>query len=356
MNSYRRSKIGIIGGGISGISAAFNLHEYFDITLFEKNAVIGGHSNTITVTDHVNHPHDIDTGFIVYNDRNYPGLTEFFKSMNIERIETEMSFSFVNDNKQIQYAGTLKGLTPTFKSLFSCRHIKLLLGIWRYSRKLEHHRAKFVGARVSIVDALSDIGTPPELIENYFCPIAGAIWSCPVEDVQAIPADTYINFFSNHGLLNLLRRPKWYSIKGGSRRYLDKFQQLFKGTILTNASVEKISENTDSVDVKLSSGELITFDKVIVATHADQALRIVSGVQSLGDQSLKVLKSYRYTRNRVTLHTDTNVLPHNRRLWASWNVRRTKVSGSEVSETTYYMNRLQRLKSSTNFFNNSTLS
>lgn len=341
-------KIAIVGSGISGISAAMNLHAKFEISLFEKMHQIGGHSNSIVVNDIEGKEFQIDTGFIVLNDRNYPNFSDFLRQLDVKMKKTDMTFSYTDSNHQIQYAGTKSGLFPPISKLFDVKHWRMLLGIYKYSRILGSYRRKHSIPKKSIGEFLQELGCPPDLINHYFLPIASAIWSCDRRNSDSILADAYINFFSNHGLLQLNDRPKWFSVEGSSRSYLNEFEKKFKGEIFTNSNIVQVSDDENNVEILTDDGRKLIFDAVIIATHSDTAMDLTR--KKLSSRKHEILKQHPYTQSDVILHTDESYLPSGRRYWASWNVMSFEgQNGNPSLETTYYMNRLQQLESKTNF-------
>ena len=339
--------VGIVGAGISGISAAYSLHNHHKVTLIDARDEIGGHANSVLTLDVSEREVNVDTGFIVYNDKNYPNFSNFIRDLGIETSHSDMSFSYTNVHDGSGYAGTLAGLFPSIKAMQSLRHGKFLWNIYKFSALLGKRASCYDNIDISIVDALADLGCPDDVIRKYFVAVASAIWSCDRDDALNIPASVFVDFFSNHGLLGISHRPKWFSITGGSRKYLEEFSKRFSGRILTATDVKFITLADDSVSIRSNNGPEMKFDMVIVATHSDQALQIV---EDLPPEMRCILSAYRYSRNEVVLHTDTTLMPKNRRLWASWNVLSYRDDGVQTGTSiTYNMNRLQRLETSSEF-------
>ncbi|MEC8986749.1 MAG: FAD-dependent oxidoreductase [Chloroflexota bacterium] len=340
-------EIGIVGSGISGISAAYHLQNQHKITLFEREDSLGGHTNSIAVSDDEGQSFNIDTGFIVFNDRNYKHFSKFIEELEVPTVETDMSFSYTDSSKSIGYAGTSNGLFPTVKSFLNPRHTWRLWNIYKYSKLLDANSDKFSDRSISIHDALKGFQCPDDVIDSYFTPIASAIWSCNQKDSQKIPANAYVNFFQNHGLLSISERPAWFTIKGGSKQYLKKFEETFKGNIKKGNKVVSIIENSSKVEVRCLNEPAISFDAVILATHADISAKIHTNTP---DSKMEVLNQYKYSDNFAVLHKDVTYMPSNEKVWASWNVKR-QIQANQISsfEVTYNMNRLQRLTSKTNF-------
>ena len=266
--------IGIVGGGISGISAAYHLQDQHKITLFEKEDRLGGHTNSIPASDDEGRQFNIDTGFIVFNDRNYKHFSKFIRKLNIPTVKTDMSFSYTDSSKSIGYAGTSSGLFPNVKSFLNPKHTWRLWNIYKYSKLLATSSDKFSEPGISIYDALKEYKCPDDVIDSYFTPIASAIWSCNQEYSRKIPAKAYINFFQNHGLLSISERPTWFTIKNGSKQYLKKFEETFNGNIKKGNEVVSVTENPSKVEVRCINERAISFDAVILATHADISAKI----------------------------------------------------------------------------------
>ena len=344
----RKLDIAIIGAGISGIAAAHHLQHSHRVTLFEQKSQIGGHANTVRVKDRVGEECDIDTGFIVFNDKNYPLFSDFLSELKVNVKSTDMSFSYTNNLKNISYAGTPESVIQILKNPSRRNDIKTLFNIYRYSKALKKTADDSSLNNISIREHLLKIGCPPDTIEHYFVPIASAIWSCDNMDSGDIPANAYINFFNNHGLLGLFDRPHWYTITGGSKEYINNFKGQFKGDVVTDQEISNVQETDQKVTISCSNHATYDFDKVIMATHADTTLQIVT---SLPTAKSSILESHRYTHNNVFLHTDANLMPNEREVWACWNAI-SYLGTDDLTKTyvSYFSNRLQKLNTKTQFF------
>ncbi|MBN19343.1 MAG: hypothetical protein CL758_07730 [Chloroflexi bacterium] len=341
--------IGIIGAGISGISTAYNLQNTHNITLIESKSHLGGHSNTINVVDSNSKKLNIDTGFIVMNPKNYPNFNDFLKKLNIQLIKSEMSFSYYNNVNKIQYAGTLRGLFPNLRKLFTINHYKLLYSIVKYSKIMysDYMSGKIQNKDTTISEYLTSIKCPKYVIENYFYPIAASIWSSPKHQIENYPARSYIQFFYNHGLLRILNREEWFTIKGGSVEYVKKFENQFNGNIIKNTTITNIIKQKNKILVNGENNYKNEFDIIVLSCHADQALSLINAPTK---NEHDILSAFKYTKNNVILHTDTSIMPKNKKTWASWNF----ISSNDKSNITheslhYYMNKLQKLDSNENF-------
>jgi len=337
-------KIAIIGSGISGISAAFHLQNSHQVTILEKNTMIGGHTNSIEIIDDIGIKRNIDTGFIVFNNRNYPEFSTFLDIMNVPYQISDMSFSYTNILNNISYSGKFSGLFPSTKSLFSKHKWNFIYKIIRTSKKLQLNVSKYGANSMSIYEALLDLNCPKEIMDDYFLPMASAIWSSNEKSVAETPADTFLRFFSNHGLLSFRNKPKWYSILGGSRTYLNRFETQFKGIIKTDSEVIKINHKNKNIEVILKTQKNMIFDIVIIATHSDIAKTMS---RDANPYKAQILEEYKYNKNRAVLHTDVSFLPNNKKIQASWNVIKNPEStkNGDHYEITYYMNKLQKIHS-----------
>ena len=337
-------KVAVIGAGISGISAAYHLQEFGNVTLFESASRIGGHANTIPVADDKLGFLNVDIGFIVYNDRNYPGICQFLSELEVESVPTDMTFSYSNEENGFRYAGSLKGFFPDIKDMFDVRRFMFLRDIIKYSKYLQSNSVSYRGNMVRMSDALRDAGCPDRVISQYFIPITGAIWSCGNENAAKLPVDTFINFFENHGLFSLFDRPNWFSVKGGSRRYLEIFERDFKGSIFYDSEVQSVQSIDNGFVVQTFNGCYSPYDYVVFATHANVSSDILNRSEYCNPEVIETLNSYEYTQNEVVLHEDVSFLPDNQRLWASWNVKSARACSENYrSQTTYFMNKLQGL-------------
>jgi len=338
-------KIAVIGAGISGISAAYHLQSKHDVTLMEKANKIGGHANSVAVDDETLSGVNVDTGFIVFNDRNYPLFTKFLHQLGVNFVKTDMSFSYTNLSAKVGYAGTAKGLTPTLSKTFSLHHWLRIKGLYKYSRILSSFEKRDLPAG-NIVECLEEVGCPKDVIENYFIPMASAIWSCDQSASREIPSRAFIDFFLNHGLLGFKDRPNWNTVLGGSQSYLEAFQHSFQGQIKLHQDVNIVLERSSKVVVTTQTG-VESFDCVVIATHADTSLQMLPGIPTA---KKSILLKHKYVENQVVLHNDEKFMPLNERMWASWNVNgEDGGDGTTIFQTSYFMNRLQRLKAENSY-------
>ena len=335
------SKIAVIGGGVAGIVAAHLLQNDHQVTLFEQHDYLGGHTHTVTIEEGPDAGTGVDTGFIVFNEATYPLFIAFLDQLGVASRATEMSFGFHCRETGFTYAGNnLNGVFSQRANLVSPRFWRFLLEIGRFCRQAE---ADLAG------DA--DLGTlayylarhrfQPFMADHYLAPMAAAIWSTPAGRVTAFPARSFLRFFKNHGLLDLRHRPRWRTVSGGSHSYVRAFRDRFRGAIRLDSPVQQVRRADDGVELAFADRSAERFDAVVVAAHADQALRLLADPSA--DES-RLLGAWRYELNTTVLHTDTSVLPPVERARACWNFRRERGDqGERPVYVTYSMNLLQGL-------------
>lgn len=329
-------KIAIVGSGISGLTCAYHLHDSCDITVFEAENYIGGHTHTVSI-EHQGERADIDTGFIVFNDRTYPHFIALLDELGVHYQPTEMSFSVRNDSINLEYNGhTIATLFAQRSNMLKASFYSMLLEIIRFNKNVR----KETDGDITIGQFLKENNYSTLFIDNYLLPMISAIWSMGLDSCKDFPLQFFIRFFKNHGLLDLSNRPQWYTIKGGSSRYIGPLTSKFSNKIHCNTSIKKIARTADSKIIVSTEKEDIHFDEIILACHGDQALRLLSN-PSFDEQ--RILGSFQFTSNKVILHTDTSLLPKRKKSWASWNYRMVD-SGKEHTSLTYNMNILQRLQ------------
>lgn len=337
----RKLKVAVVGAGISGVVSAYLLDQQHDVTLFEARARLGGHTHTVVLPSGPDAGTPIDTGFIVLNDKTYPNFHKFLSSLSVDTRESCMSFGYYCEQSGLAYAGTdLNGLFARRRNLLSPTFWNMVWQIKKFSQYAIESLARDEIGQVSLGGFLDRGGFGRFFRDHYLVPLSAAIWSCSDTSVLDFPAETFVRFFNNHGLLDLRDRPQWQTVVGGSHAYLRAFEKQFRGKILLSTPVDTVMRTEGGVVVKTRDGGSETFDKIIIATHADQAFRMLMD-PSPGEQALQ---AWSYSRNRTVLHSHSEVLPPNKRAWASWNYRRQseKPHFTPVS-VTYHMNRLQGL-------------
>lgn len=338
-------KVAIIGSGISGLVAAYRLSPSHEITVFEANDYVGGHTHThdITLGDE---RHSIDTGFIVFNDWTYPNFIALLDELGVPSQPTNMSFSVRDDRSGLEYNGeSLNRLFAQRRNVFSPRFYVLIADILRFNR-LVRSSAGSSEQRATVGEFLKKHRFSREFSEQYLLPMGAAIWSCPVGAFSQFPIQFIIEFYQNHGLINLVNRPIWRVIQGGSKTYVEAITKAFQDRIRLRTPIIQVRREQDQVLLKARGGETETFDHVIFACHSDQALRILGEDATATEREL--LSAFPYGKNIAVLHTDETQLPKSRRAWASWNYR-IRGDADALPSVTYNMNILQGLKSKHTF-------
>jgi predicted NAD/FAD-binding protein len=335
-------KIAIIGTGISGLGAASILHPHYDITLYEKNDYIGGHSRTVTVkTEEGIVP--VDTGFIVFNKRNYPLLTRLFDFFGVPIVKSRMSFGASINGGFLEY-GTEK-ISHMFarkKNWVRPEFWRMIFDILKFNKMARGYIS--YDPSFTLGDCLNEIGTG-KWFRNYFLlPMGSAIWSMPFDKMLQFPASTFIRFFDNHGLLTVRDQPQWYTVQGGSCEYIRRITNPFKDRIHLRRGVQKVWRTGEGVMVEDVHGHQTLYNDVVFACHADQALGMI--VNPSADET-NMLSAFRYQPNRMVLHGDVKFMPRNRKIWASWVYLSNRAGGANASlSLSYWMNNLQPLQTS----------
>lgn len=335
-------KIAIVGTGISGLTAAYMLQNKHDITVFEKDDRLGGHTATKTI-ELDGERFNVDTGFIVFNDWTYPNFIRLLDKLNVASLPTSMGFSVFKPSEDYEYSGSgLNGLFADRRKLLSLNHWKMIKDILKFNKKsVQDWQQEKITASTTLGEYLQQEGYCREFRDYYLIPMGSAIWSSSCDDMMLFPALFFIKFFHNHGLLSVSNRPTWRVISDGSKSYIAPLIAGFKNRIRCADPVISIQRGESNVTVKSASGEHI-FDQVIIASHSDQALNML---QDPTPNETNVLQALRYRENTVTLHTDARWLPKRKRAWTSWNYCLSE-DGSRLPVLTYNMNILQHLNSS----------
>ncbi|MEW5755550.1 MAG: FAD-dependent oxidoreductase [Pseudomonadota bacterium] len=334
-------KIAIIGGGIAGLASAWLLSRKHDVTLFERNDYIGGHTHTLEV-DTPRGPLAVDTGFIVYNEPNYPNLTNLFRTLDVATRASDMSFGVSVDQGALEYAGSnLNTLFAQRRNLLEPRFLGMLRDVLRFNRRAKQILAQPVIEDISLGDFLLREAYGAEFRDHYLLPMAAAIWSCPTATMLAFPLASFLRFFANHKLIDLFGRPEWRTVVGGSHEYVKRMLRLLEGRVFISTPAVAVTRLGDAVAVIAGDGEQRCFDQVILACHADEALALLSHPS---EHEKKILGSFSYQKNHAILHRDARLMPRNPRAWSSWNylAQRDRQQVTAVS-VTYWMNRLQGL-------------
>jgi len=340
-------KIAVIGTGIAGNVAAHRLARRHEITVYEADSRIGGHTNTVDVLT-AGQRWAIDTGFIVFNDVTYPNFIALLDELGVESQSSDMSFSVSNRRSGLEYNGaSLNALFAQRSNLLRPSFYRMLLDILRFNREAPALLDDPAGSAL-LGDYLDANGYSREFVDHYIVPMGAAIWSATPEGMRGVPAAFFIRFFHNHGLLSVNDRPTWRVIKGGSRRYVEKLVAGHRDRIRLNAAVEWVRRHPEYIEVKAAGAESERFDRVFLACHSDQALRLLADPTP---QEREVLGAIDYQLNEAVLHTDASLMPRRRRAWAAWNYHVPEFAENPDGKVmlTYNMNILQGLDAPVDF-------
>ncbi len=330
----RPKRIAVIGSGISGLSAAWLLAGRHEVTLFEAENRLGGHSNTVQAYGFA-----VDTGFIVHNRATYPNLCALFEHLDVPTRPTEMSFAVSMDGGRLEYSGSgPSGLFAQRRNIASPRFWAMLTDLLRFYRSAPRDLPRL--GEMSLADYLDLNGYGEAFREDHLFPMAAAIWSTPTAQIGAYPAAAFIRFCANHGLLKLVNRPVWRTVEGGSRVYVERLRQQFRGRVVAGNPVVQVEPRPHGVRLRAADGGEQMFDEVVLATHADQALAMIAAPTV---EEARLLGAFGYSRNLAVLHGDAGHMPQNRAAWAAWNYLCEGRGPSRKLSVTYWMNALQGL-------------
>ncbi|MET0076708.1 MAG: FAD-dependent oxidoreductase [Candidatus Thiodiazotropha lotti] len=341
-------RIGIVGSGIAGLSAAWLLKNRYQVDLYEQNDYVGGHTHTIEVLEGSGMI-PIDTGFIVYNEPNYPLLTALLDYLDVETQNNDMSFAVSIDSGSLEYAGdNLKKLFAQRQNLFDFQFLSMIKEIVRFNNQCQNHLHQG-DYSISLGDFLDLNGYNHQFRYNYLLPMAAAIWSCPTSTMLSFPFSSFAQFFKNHGLVKLKNRPQWKTLVGGSWQYVKVMANSLGSRIKINQSVTSVRRTSSGVEITTKSGHKESYDALIIASHADQAVALIENPNPL---EADCLGKFRYQDNTVYLHTDRGLMPRLRDVWSSWNyIADDELETQERAvSVSYWMNRLQRLKAEKDYF------
>ena len=339
--------VAIIGSGISGLTCGYYLHKEHNVTLFEANDYIGGHTATVDVQLD-GERYAVDTGFIVFNDRTYPNFIELMDEIGVSGIASQMSFSVRNDANGLEYNGhTVSTLFAQKRNWLNPKFYRFIFEILRFNKQVKAIASQNAGQDITLGEFLTSHGFSRFFCDNYILPMGAAIWSSTLADMRAFPLTFFARFFLNHGLLDITNRPQWYVIKGGSREYIGPLTKGFSDRIRLNTPVDGVTRDQAGVTVHFD-GRSERFDHVIFACHSDQALKMLRDASSA---EYAVLSKLEYQANDVVLHTDESLLPERQAAWASWNYRLSGADGEEnaAPTLTYNMNILQHIEAPQTF-------
>ena len=340
-------KIAVVGAGISGLSAAYYLSKKHKVDLFEKENQFGGHANTIKVAYDHNKEIAIDIGFMVFNKNTYPNLINFFSENKIEIEKSDMSFSVSVDGSDMEYCGKgLGGIFSNKKNLLNIKFIKMffeIISFYKNCEKIETEKVK----SITLGEHLKEIKISDYFINYHIIPMVSAIWSMPPLEATQMPLSFFLNFFKNHGLFKIKDRPQWFTVANRSKTYVDKIINQISGEHFKNYHINKVVRSDFGAKIFYGEeNEFFDYDKVVIATHADEALKIIDNPTS--DEEL-ILKNFKYRGNTAVIHFDESIMPKNKNAWCSWN---SSMSTDNIEKTsvTYWLNQLQNLKIDKNIF------
>ena len=347
MGSNKKLNIAIIGAGISGLGAAWLLSKKHNVTVFEADSHLGGHANTVTAITPDGHT-PVDTGFIVCNDRNYPNFLALLDELKIKPHPTEMSFGVSMDNGSFEYAGS-----PNLSSLIAQRRNIVRPRFWRMVRSL----MRFYGESskidpqdaedITLSDYLKQQQYDSSFLRDHILPMAAAVWSTPSSKVGNFPLISFLRFCTNHGLLQVNDRPQWYTIPGGSKEYVKALVERTNARFEINAPIEDIKRVANGVMVKAAGKKSEQFDRILIATHANTALKMLKDADPIEKE---ILGAFNYAKNEAVLHSDESFMPKRKRAWSSWNYLQNDSNDDSRLSVTYWMNKLQPLKIETPLF------
>ena len=337
-------KIAVLGAGISGLGSAYLLSQKYEVDLYEKEGRLGGHARTTMVEEEGKH-FGVDTGFLVFNHETYPLLTKLFSKLDVKIENSDMSFGFWDEVSNNAYNGqSLSGLFFQKRNLFSFSHYRMIWDIMRFNktanRDIDENSSTLDVSLGEYLKSYSEV-----FKERYIMPMGAAIWSTPSDKMHDFPARTFVQFFKNHGLLGVTTQHQWLTVSGGSKNYVEKIKAHISGKIILNSDVVALRRHTDGVTLIHNDGSESTYDKVVLAMHAPQALEMI---QDATHQEEEILSAFPYKQNDALLHNDSKALYPDKKIYAAWNY---KTGGKENAVTlSYWINRLQNLDSKKEYF------
>ena len=338
-------KIAVVGSGISGLSAAYYLSKKHNVDLFEKEDHFGGHSYTLDVL--INEKKvSVDIGFIVFNHQTYPNLINFFLENEVEIEKSDMSFSVSVQDTNIEYCGKgLKGIFSNKSNLFRKNFLKMFFDIIRFYNHCD--KISTFEEKTALGDFLIEKKLSKSFIDYHLIPMVSAIWSMPPYEARKMPLKFFLKFFQNHGLFKLKDRPQWFTVSNRSRTYVNKILSKISGEYYKNYKINLIKRLSQGVQVFYGgNNEFFDYDKVVIATHANEALSII---EKPLDEEREILSNFNYKENIAIIHTDEKIMPKNKNVWSSWNSH-IRLENPEINSLTYWLNLLQNLKCDKNIF------
>ena len=338
-------KIAVIGSGISGLSAAYHLSKKYKVDLFEKEDHFGGHSYTYDIKEDKKIV-PVDLGFIVFNEKTYPNLINFFKELKVDYEKSNMSLAVSIKGTKLEYAGkSLGSLFCNKSNYFNIQFIKLISDIIKFYKSAPNLLTK-ENENLTLGDYLEKNKVSKDLKNYHIIPMVAAIWSMPFTKAQDMPLDLFVNFFTNHGLFKLKNRPQWFTVSGRSRKYVSKVLPHISGEYFKNYKIKKISRSENNIRIAVGSNDdYLDYDQVVLACHANESLALLEEPTT---EEKSILSKFQYVTNTAFLHTDEQLMPVNKSAWSSWN----SISKKDLTNTcvTYWLNLLQNLNTDKNYF------
>lgn len=331
-------KVAVVGSGISGMAIAYLLSSKFDVTIYEKESRLGGHSRTLNI-NYQGKKISVDTGFIVFNKVNYPNLTGLFEHLGVKSEKSDMSFGFTLNQGAFEWgARNLNSIFGQRFNLVNPDFYKMIFSMIYFFKRAP----RYIDAPgdPTLGEVLKELNVNSFFRDRFILPMGSAIWSCSPNAILEFPAKVFIQFFKNHGLLNLFRRPQWFTVCGGSQSYVTKISQNMKSEIRLSEKVIKIIKEGDKIALQSSRGEKTLYDHVVLASHSDESLQLL---QDATETEKTVLSAFRYQPNTAYLHFDTTVMPKRKPCWSSWNYKTVGEGQSQKNSVTYWMNLLQNI-------------
>lgn len=332
-------KIAVIGSGISGLSAAYYLSKNHKVDLFEKDNHFGGHSYTLDL-NLKNKKISVDIGFIVFNYKTYPNLINFFKDNSIEIEKSNMSFSVSVKDTNFEYCGKgISGMFSNKSNILNLKFLNMFFDLIKFYKK--NNNLTIYDNNLTLGDYLAKEKLSKEFIDYHIIPMVAAIWSMPPYEASQMPLSFFLKFFQNHGLFKLKNRPQWYTVKNRSRTYVNKILNKVSGEYYKNYKINLIKRHKENIEIFYGEkNEFFIYDKVVIATHADEALSIL---EKPTNEEKNLLSNFKYKNNLAVIHTDKNQMPRNKKAWSAWNAKLSK-NVRENSSITYWLNLLQNLR------------
>ena len=337
-------KIAVVGSGISGLSAAYYLSKKHHVDLYEKEDRFGGHSHTIDLTFDKKKI-SVDIGFIVFNFETYPNLINFFNENDVEIEKSNMSFSVSVDNTNFEYCGNgLKGIFSNKLNIFNYKFLQMFFDIIKFYKRCD--KIEIFDEKYTLGEYLKENNLSQTFIDYHLIPMVSAIWSMPPIEASKMPIKFFLKFFQNHGLFKLKNRPQWYTVSNRSRSYVEKIISKISGEYFKNYEVNKIHRKTSGIDLYYGgANEFFNYDKVVIATHADEAISLIDKPTQ---EETEILSNFSYKENVAFIHTDKRAMPKNKKAWCSWNSSVDKKDNK--NSITYWLNLLQNLKCKEDIF------